>query len=402
VSRVESENLEARPVRRPSLLFYCQHSLGLGHAVRSFALAEGLSDRFRVVLACGGELPDGLSPPTEVDLLELPALRAARNGELVSGASSRVEDIRKTRRDLLLHAFRSLKPAVVAVELFPFGRRRFADELVPLLEEALTAAPRPLIVSSVRDILVGRGPDQSAHDSLACVLANRYLDAVLVHSDPRFARFDESFEPAIPLYAPLRHTGFVARDTGPEVPLRAEPRVIVSAGGGLVGAPLLRAAVEARDLLPADLCLEIVAGPFLPENAWSELQEVAATRPGIDLHRFVPDLGQRLRTARASVSQCGYNTALDVIRARVPALVVPFAEGREDEQARRATRLAEAGALRMLEAEALSPETLAHEINELLHFKPQPLDLDFDGAEVSVIFLSGLVRGAMPSEAAAP
>lgn len=389
-------------MRRPGLLFYCQHSLGLGHAVRSFTLAEGLSDRFRVVLACGGELPDGLSPPAEVELLELPALRASRNGELVSSASSRVESVRRRRRELLLRAFRSLRPAVVAVELFPFGRRRFADELIPLLEEALAAAPRPLIVSSVRDILVGRGPDQPAHDSLACVLANRYLDAVLVHSDPRFARFDESFEPAIPLYAPLRHTGFVAPETGPVVPLRAEPRVIVSAGGGLVGAPLLRAAVEARDLLPADLRLEVVAGPFLPDEAWSELQKAAAARHGIDLHRFVPDLGERLQTARVSVSQCGYNTALDVIRARVPALVVPFAEGREDEQTRRATRLAQAGALRMLEAEALSPATLADEIHELLQFKPRPLDLDFDGAEVSATFLSGLVRGAIPSEAAAP
>jgi predicted glycosyltransferase len=389
-------------VKEPTLLFYCQHSLGLGHAVRSFALAESLSDRFRVVLACGGELPEGLAPPAEVELLELPALRASGNGELVSRSSSRVEDVRKTRRNLLLQVFRSLKPAVVVVELFPFGRRRFADELVPLLEEALAVARRPLIVSSVRDILVGRGPDQPAHDSLACVLANRYLDAVLVHSDPRFARFEESFEPAIPLFAPLRHTGFVAPDAGPVVPLRTEPRVVVSAGGGLVGAPLLRAAVEARDLLPAEVRLEVVAGPFLPDEAWSELQKAASTRPGIDLHRFVPDLRERLRTARASVSQCGYNTALDVIRARVPALVVPFAEGREDEQTRRATRLAEAGALRMLEAEALSPETLAHEIQELLHFKPRPLDLDFDGAEVSATFLSGLVRGAMPSEAAAP
>ena len=390
-------------MRRPSLLFYCQHSLGLGHAVRSFALAEGLSDRFRVVLACGGELPDGLSPPAEVELLELPALRASTNGELVSRASSRVEDVRMTRRNLLLRIFRSLKPAVVVVELFPFGRRRFADELVPLLEEALAAAPRPLIVSSVRDILVGRGADQAAHDSLACVLANRYLDAVLVHSDPRFARFDESFEPAIPLYAPLRHTGFVTSDPGGQVvPLRAEQRVIVSAGGGLVGEPLLRAAVEARDLLPADLRLEVVAGPFLPDEAWSELQRAAARRPGIDLHRFVPDLDERLRTARVSVSQCGYNTALDVIRTRVPALVVPFAEGREDEQTRRATRLAQAGALRMLSGDALSPARLAREIRELLRFEPRPLDLDFDGAEVSATFLSGLVRGAMPSEAAAP
>jgi predicted glycosyltransferase len=370
--------------------------------VRSFALAAGLADRFRVVLACGGELPDGLVPPDEVDLVELPPLRATRSGELVSHAVN-VEDARARRRELLVETLRSLRPAVVVVELFPFGRRRFADELVPLLEDALATSPRPLIVSSVRDILVGRGSDQQAHDSLACVLANRYLDAVLVHSDPRFARFEESFRPAIPLHTPVRHTGFVVQDDGgPVLSLHPEPRVIVSVGGGLAGARLLRAALAARSRLPDELDLELVAGPFLPEDAWTELRAVARRTPGVELHRFVPDLGERLRTASASVSQCGYNTALDVIRARVPALVVPFAEGREDEQTKRALRLERVGALRMLNPERLEPATLAREIGKLLRFRPRPLDLDFDGAEASTTFLAGLVRGALPAEAAAP
>jgi predicted glycosyltransferase len=390
-------------VRRPALLLYCQHSLGLGHAVRSFALAAGLADRFRVVLACGGELPDGLVPPDEVDLVELPPLRASRSGELVNRSAANVEDTRARRRKLLVETLRSLRPAVVVVELFPFGRRRFADELVPFLEDALGTSPRPLIVSSVRDILVGRGSDQQAHDSLACVLANRYLDAVLVHSDPRFARFEESFRPAIPLYAPVRHTGFVVPDDGgPVLSLHPEPRVIVSVGGGLVGAPLLRAALAARSRLPDELDLELVAGPFLPEDAWAELRALARRTPGVELHRFVPDLGERLRTASASVSQCGYNTALDVIRARVSALVVPFAEGREDEQTKRALRLERVGALRMLSPERLEPATLAREIERLLWFRPRPLDLDFEGAEASATFLAGLVRGALPTEAAAP
>ena len=42
---------------KPALLFYCQHSVGLGHLMRSYALCEKLADRFRVVLLCGGELP---------------------------------------------------------------------------------------------------------------------------------------------------------------------------------------------------------------------------------------------------------------------------------------------------------------------------------------------------------
>ena len=35
---------------RPALLFYCQHSVGLGHLMRSYALCDRLAERFRVVL----------------------------------------------------------------------------------------------------------------------------------------------------------------------------------------------------------------------------------------------------------------------------------------------------------------------------------------------------------------
>jgi predicted glycosyltransferase len=388
---------------RPGVLFYCQHSLGLGHAVRSFALAAALTERFRVVLACGGELTEGLRPHDEVELVELPPLRASSNGALVTSEPASLGEARRRRRELLLGTLRSLRPAAVLVELFPFGRRRFADELVPLLEEARSAAPRTVVVSSVRDILVGRGPDQQAHDTISCVLANRYLDAVLVHSDPRFARLDESFRPGIPLRVPVRHTGFVvpAAEEAPRAAPREE-RVVVSAGGGLVGAPLLRTALEAVQLLPPELRLEVVAGPFLPEEDWTALRQRAEGLPGVTLHRFAPDLGERIRSGSASVSQCGYNTALDLLRAGVPALVVPFAEGREDEQTRRAAQLERDGAVRVLPAERLEPAALAREIRALLDFRPRRVDLDLSGAETSSALLAGLVRADLPAEPVTP
>ena len=194
------ECLGGSRVRRPRLLLYCQHSLGLGHAVRSFALAVGadraLPGRARLRRRAARR---AASPTTTSSSSCLPPLRASRNGALVSrGAGER--GAMRAGDDASSCSRRSDRSGrgVVVVELFPFGRRRFADELVPLLEEALAAAPRPLVVSSVRDILVGRGPDQQAHDTISCVLANRYLDAVLVHSDPRFARLEESFRPGDP------------------------------------------------------------------------------------------------------------------------------------------------------------------------------------------------------------
>jgi predicted glycosyltransferase len=89
----------------------------------------------------------------------------------------------------------------------------------------------------------------------------------------------------------------------------------------------------------------------------------------------------------ASVSQCGYYTALDLLAAGVPALVVPYAKGDEDEQSRRARRLEALGAVRVLPSEELHGATLAQAIRGLLTFQPTPLAVDLNGAAHSASYL---------------
>ena len=101
----------------------------------------------------------------------------------------------------------------------------------------------------------------------------------------------------------------------------------------------------------------------------------------------MPDLGAELDRAAASVSQCGYNTALELMQARVPALVVPYATEEEDEQRRRARRLARLGALRVLAPERLSPAALAGAIRSLAGFTPAPAALDLGGARATADLL---------------
>lgn len=122
---------------RPTVLFYCQHSLGMGHLMRSFALADGLAERFRVVLLNGGRLPKRIPVPASVELINLPPLGIDDNSQLVSH-DKRISVTRALeRRQQIIHStFDKLHPAVVLVELFPFGRKKFASELLPLLKAA--------------------------------------------------------------------------------------------------------------------------------------------------------------------------------------------------------------------------------------------------------------------------
>jgi predicted glycosyltransferase len=362
---------------KPALLFWCQHSVGLGHLARAHALCAALVERFRVVLVCGGALPEGIAAPPGVEVVALPALGVGEDGRFASrDPRLSVADAWTLRRARLLATYDAIRPSVVVIELWPFGRAKFGRELLPLLERA--HADGVPVFSSVRDILVSRRDDQREHDARACALANAHLAGVLVHSDPAFARLEHTFGPQARLRVPVRHTGFVVA-ARPAPAARPREGVVVSAGGGLVGAPLLRAALGAQRILwpRTRRPMRVIAGPFLPA---AERAALAAGAPGATVLPSVASLGPELARAELSVSQCGYNTALELLQAGLPALVVPYATPEEDEQRRRARRLARLGALQVLEPDALGPAALARAIEALAGFVPAQPPLDLDGA----------------------
>lgn len=381
---------------RPTLLFYCQHAMGMGHLVRSLALADALSRSFRVVLLNGGELPSCLSLPRTVEIINLPPLRFA-DGQLISCDDRySVVQAQDARVNQILGLFRQLHPEVLLIELYPFGRKKFEFELLPLLEAAKTQSYfEPLIVCSLRDILVSGRSNQQTHEQRIVFTANRWFDAILVHSDPSFARLEESFQPRTCLSPSVHHTGFVVGNRQKVAPDRSgNGPMVVSAGGGHYGFQLLASAIEAHALLSQTepLTMKLVAGPFLPEAQWKDLRVAIHGRRGVTLVRSVPDLYSELSQARASISQCGYNTAMEIIQAQIPALVVPFADGGEDEQLKRARRLEALGAVRVLEQKEMTAKRMAEEIRNLIDFQPRTTPLDFDGARRSAEILCDLLE----------
>ena len=376
---------------RESLLFYCQHSLGIGHLTRSFALAAALREHFHVVFLNGGRLPPGVPVPAGIERIDLPPLGMDDGHTVISrGDESDVAAVMAERRALIDAAVARTQPTLLLVELFPFGRKKFAGEILPLIRRA-RRQPRPAqVVCSLRDILVDARRDQQHHDDRAQWLTDRYFDAVLVHADPAFARLEDSFRPRRALRTPVLYSGYVVPQRAATYAVQRQPHLLVSAGGGIVGEALFRSAIEARALLREPLPLRIISGPFLPDAAWQSLQQLAQGVPGVELVRHVPDMVAEMRSARASLSQCGYNSALDLIGAQVPALVVPYETKGENEQRVRAERLAALGALQLLPAAELTAPRLARALTELLAFQPRATALALDGAARSATLLAGL------------
>lgn len=96
--------------------------------------------------------------------------------------------------------------------------------------------------------------------------------------------------------------------------------------------------------------------------------------------------------AGLSISQAGYNTVMDLMRAGCPALVVPFAAEGETEQQRRAEKLAETRQLVVVNERELSAESIATaaiQARELSKTRSQPLSLD--GADTSAVLIKQLL-----------
>ncbi len=376
-------------------LVYVQHLLGTGHVVRAAALGRALAARgVGTVLLSGNRVPPTVDTG-DMKVIELPAARSADDSfsSVVDEGGRPIDDRWKVRRrDRLLAAFDETAPDILLTETWPFGRNAFAFELEPLMEASRLLVPRPVVASSVRDILVRKNDPEKERR-----MADRALsacDLVLVHGDPAFVRFEDSFPFATEIAALTRYTGYI--DTGADTP---EPppgdgtdEVIVSCGGGAVGAALLETALAARALskLASGLRWRLLVGSDLDDLVLADLKTGAGE--GILVERARRDFPGLLRRARLSVSQCGYNTAVDVLAAGCAAVFVPFARGAETEQSQRAEALAARGLAAIVPEAGLTPQRLAAGIDEALALPRTALALDRNGARVSADILIDTVN----------
>ncbi|MBV8506013.1 MAG: glycosyl transferase [Alphaproteobacteria bacterium] len=381
-----------------SVLFYVQHLLGIGHLRRSLRIVEALTrEGVRVTLVSGGEPLSSLACTSAERVIQLPPIRAGDAGfkVLVDEMGRPIDDeLRSARRSALLAAFGDEQPDAVLIEAFPFGRRAFRFELDGLIETARARRPRPLILCSLRDIVVLPNDPRRPKETVDRVRND--FDFVLVHGDPAFIPLEDSFPLASEISDRLIYTGYItgAHEAG-DAPISdgaaGADEIMVSVGGGAVGGALLRTAIETRRRgCLANLRWRLLAGPNLPEPEFAAL--AAGLPERVILEQYRPDFPQMLGRCRVSVSQAGYNTILDILAARAAAVVVPFASGRETEQSLRAERLAARGVLELLPENQLSPKRLTSAIDRALSARPAPIAIDTGGARRSARLIADMMR----------
>ncbi len=378
------------------VLLYVQHLLGIGHLKRAMTLARALAAAgLEVTVVSGGfEVPE--LAVDGIRTVQLPPACAADETfkNLVDATGTPIDDHWKCERQkALLAAYRAIDPQVVLIELFPFGRRQMRFELVPLLDAAIGASRRPLIVSSVRDIGAG-GQHEPSRQKVTLALVERYFDRVLVHSDPEWIRFERTFAYSEEIAQKIHYTGFVVeREAGGNHDTDAgKDEVIVSAGGGAVGRVLLETALRARPLsILANRTWRVLMGINASPADAGAIETLAGRIGGgrVVIERMRDDFTTLLRNCAVSISQSGYNTTMEILAAGARAVLVPYAGGAETEQALRAKIFAEMGRLQVVDESALAPETLAAAIDRAAHGRsPARGAIDLGGAQRSAALVA--------------
>jgi predicted glycosyltransferase len=357
------------------------HLLGAGHLTRAAALARAFMGKGHAVTLVSGGMPSPLTHLPGAEIVQLPpVMTVGTDFRTLLDAHGRPmgEDDLAARRDLLLEAFRAMRPDVVVTELFPFGRRVLAGEFLDLVEAAHGLVPRPVIACSIRDILAAPRKRDRIEEADERLL--RFYDLVLVHGDPALVPLEASWPVSERIRPLIRYTGYV--DEGGVV-LSPESRagIVVSGGSSAASLPLYRAAISAAERV-LHQPWRVLVGPGVGEDVLGEIRSAAP--PHVSVERARPDFRNLLAGAAVSVSQAGYNTVVDLLRAAPPAVLVPFEAGHETEQRIRAERLANRGLASVLDEAHLSGPRLAEAIESALTGPSVSHGIALDGSARSV------------------
>ncbi len=336
------------------------------------------------LLVSGGKL----SSSSPYQTLQLPVVKTLPGDFLTlldENLNKVSEPWKADRAELLENAVLEFTPDIMILETWPFGRRQMQFEILPLVRRLSARAHPPMMVSSIRDVLQRRKLKRRIQ-TLSEV--EHFIDLVLVHGEEKLTPLEESFEEASQLQCDVAYSGYIANRPA-EICKRQFAsatcgEVVVSAGGGATGSTLLKMA--ARAALMDDRVWRLLVGPNVETTVIDGLRKRQTQNLVVEQNRS--DFRDLLANCDVSISQFGYNTALDLLIAGCPAVVVPYAEDGETEQTQRAKGFQGRGYVVAVEQDCLTPEILLTAIEEAKTLqKRQFSGGNFNGAVNSVKIL---------------
>ena len=354
----EPSSTSATPLR---VQFHSHDSFGLGHLRRTLTLAGALARQVpsaEILITTGSPCATHFALPDGVEIVKLPSVSKDAKGSYVPRSlGGDLGSLVRLRRALLSEVQRSFNPDVLVVDHQVLG---LGDELHDVLAATRAAGTRTIL--GLRDII--DAPDVVAREwgrPAARQALREWYDRVCVYGDPRI--FDARAEYPVPeeLRANLEFVGYVGRAVVPERAERAAgapKQVLATVGGGEDGYERLSTYLDALELGGCDWESTVVCGPLLDQEQFKTLKRRARRLSGCEITSFHADLPHLLSKSDAVVAMSGYNTSVEIMQSRVPAVLLPRCFPRR-EQLIRAERMQAAGLAQCL-PQATATELRTH------------------------------------------
>ncbi|MEQ8663353.1 MAG: glycosyltransferase [Gammaproteobacteria bacterium] len=349
------------------ILIYSHDTFGLGNIRRMLGIAQQLLDddpALSVLMISGSPFIHNLPIPGErFDYLKLPCLNRDLDGAYgVRQLGTGFDDIVSLRAQAIKATVQRFRPDVFLVDKKPCG---VARELYPSLQHLARSLHPTRCILLLRDIL-----DEPA-TTRAVWAKNRYYETL----ERYYAKilvvgaqdiFDIRRAYALPqvLAERVEFCGYTNRaHLFPAMPglVRgdANPRVLVTPGGGEDGYALVRCYLDAltgaRDA--NGISSIVVTGPEMSMGHRDDLRKRAHDCARVELLEFTDELPALMRNADLVVSMAGYNTVCEILSIGKPGLVVPRVAP-VMEQLIRAQSLAARGMLNYIHPDSLEPAAL--------------------------------------------
>ncbi len=372
---------------------YVQHLLGIGHLHRTALITSALADNGFDVSVISGGMPEPQVDFGNVSFIQLSPIKTdAAFSDLYDKNNQVISDkFKQDRCSQLISHYQNTNPDVVLIETYPFGRRQMRFELLPLLQEINKKDnSKPLVLSSIRDVIQPKSKTKRV-DEIVEIIANHF-DAILVHGDESFIKFDLSFPAAEQFSDKIFYTGYVAKPQNQIFQSSKQKNtILVSAGGGAVGQKLYQTAIESAGLTEnAKYQWHILVGNNIPEGQFKQL--LAEKTENMIVERNRNDFTMLMANCAISISQAGYSTIMDILITGAKSIVIPFEGENEKEQLLRARELEKRGLLSIIREHDLSAEFLAKLIDQIDSMpRQEQLPIAMNGATMTARLVEQLL-----------
>jgi predicted glycosyltransferase len=403
--------METRQSPYERIAIYSQDGFGLGHMRRTSAIAWQIcqmNPNASVLTLSDSQLGQFFTTSTNHDYIKLPSIVKAGPGNWkASHLAVSFEEVSEMRQKLIMSTLMSFAPQVLLVDHMPHGAM---GELLPALD-ALKETGRTQVVLGLRDILddpaviTHRWTLEGAYDAI-----EQYYSRVLVYGMRDVYDVVSKYNFPDAVASQVRYTGYVSSLEPPTSAAKirarylagssADTRLIVAmAGGGADAYSMMSAVLDAARQVEKDhhTVFVLITGPFMPPDLIADLNKRARHLP-VRVMESVDDTLSYTSAADLVIAMAGYNTSVEILRMKKPAILIPRA-GPSAEQRTRARLFAARSWVDMIDPDDLTAEALSHKILSRLKrvFTIQPYTRpDLHGVTVAANQIAALMSEKEP------